>query len=245
MVSNKGLVAAGLATFIIGIAITFPARIAYSWLAPQELRLSGIAGTIWNGQAAEGSAAGIYLRNLHWSFRPFSLIRGQLAYGIESDSAFGFVRGNVSVGVGGMVSVQDFASTVSLQEFSDLFQLQGFEGTLQLDFDSLVIRDGLPTEASGSVRLSNLLAPHISPLAIGDYAAEFSSNADGILASVEDLSGVLDVAGTITLGTDRSYAFIGKVAALPEAPPGLSNQLQFLGSPDERGYRDFRIEGRL
>jgi general secretion pathway protein N len=239
------LIAAGVATFIIGIALTFPARIAYRWLAPQELRLSGISGTVWNGQSAEGSADGIYLRNLRWHFLPFSLLRGKLAYGIESDSAFGFVRGNVAIGIGGVVSVQNFASTVLLQEFSDLFQLQGFEGTLEVDFDSLVIRDGLPVEASGMVRLTNLLAPHISPLTIGDYSAEFSSNADGILASVEDLNGVLDVAGTITLGADRSYEFVGKIAAMPAAPPGLSNQLRLLGSPDERGYRDFRIEGRL
>jgi len=239
------LIAAGVATFIVGIALTFPARIAYSWFAPPALRLSGISGTVWNGQAAEGSADGIYLRDLRWQFQPFSLFRGRVAYGIESDSAFGFVRGKVAIGIGGVVSMQNVTSTVALQEFRDLFQLQGFEGRLEVDFDSLVIRDGLPVEAFGVVRLTNLLAPQLSPLAIGDYMAEFSSNADGIVASVEDLGGVLDVAGTITLGTDRSYAFVGKIAALPGAPPGLSDQLRFLGSPDERGYRDFRIEGQL
>jgi general secretion pathway protein N len=245
MTASKRLVAAGLATFIIGIVLTFPARIAYNWFAPPEIRLTGISGTVWRGQAAEGSAGGIYLRNLQWNFLPSRLIRGQLAYAIASESAFGAFRSEVGVGVGDTVRLTNVDSSLSLAAFSDLFQLNGFEGTLQIRFDTLTLQDGLPADASGSIRLSNLLAPQLSPLVIGDYLAEFSGSADGIVASVEDTGGVLDVAGTITVRGDRSYAFVGKIATLPDAPPGLTEQLRFLGSPDDRGYRDFRVEGRL
>ncbi len=245
MATRKRLVAAGLATFILGMVITFPARVPYSWFSSQDVQLSGISGTVWRGHAAEGSVAGIYLYDLQWMFQPLSILRGRLAYRVESASAFGTIRSVVGVGVSGAVTLQDFSSTFSLQEFRDLFQLQGFDGSLQVDFESIVLEDGFPTSATGSVRLSNLLAPQLSPLAIGDYRAEFTSNADGILGSVEDSGGVLDVAGTISLSLDRSYSFVGEVAALPEAPAGLSDQLRFLGSPDARGYREFRIEGRL
>jgi general secretion pathway protein N len=245
MLTKKRLMAAGLATFIVGVLLTFPARVPYGWFSSPDFRLSGISGTVWRGQAAEGFAAGIYLRDLQWSFQPLSIFRGRLAYRVESNNTFGTVRSVVGVGLSGAVTLEDFASTSSLQEFRDMFQLQGFDGTLQADFESIVLENGFPTTATGSVRLSNLLAPQLSPHAIGDYRAEFTTSPDGILGQVEDSGGVLDVAGTIVLGLDRSYSFVGTVAALPDAPPGLSNQLRFLGSPDARGYRDFRIEGRL
>jgi general secretion pathway protein N len=245
MLTRKRLIAAGLATFIVGVMLSFPARVPYNWLSSPEFRLSGISGTVWRGQAAEGSVAGVYLGDLQWSFQPLAIFRGRLAYRLESNSAFGTIHSVVGAGLNGSVTLQDFAGTFSLQEFRDMFQLQGFDGTLQADFESILLQDGFPTAATGSLRLSNLLAPQLSPLAIGDYRAEFTSNADGILGSVEDSGGVLDVAGSILLGLDRSYSFVGTVAALPDAPPGLTNQLQFLGSPDARGYRDFRIEGRL
>jgi hypothetical protein len=67
----------------------------------------------------------------------------------------------------------------------------------------------------------------------------------GIVGSVEELSGVLDVAGIIRLENNRNYSFIGKVAALPDAPRGLTDQLRMLGSADDRGQREFSIEGQL
>lgn len=245
MLTKKRLLAAGLATFIVGILLTLPARVPYGWFSSPDFRLSGISGTVWRGQAVEGFAAGIYLRDLQWSFQPLSILHGRLAYLVESNSTFGTVRSVAGVGLSGALTLEDFAGTSSLQEFRDMFQLQGFDGTLQADFESIVLENGFPTAATGSVRLSNLLAPQLSPLTIGDYRAEFTTNPDGILGLVEDSGGVLDVAGTIVLGLDRSYSFVGTVAALPDAPPGLSDQLRFLGSPDARGYRDFRIEGHL
>ncbi len=80
---------------------------------------------------------------------------------------------------------------------------------------------------------------------IGDFRADFTS-ADGLITgNVEDVSGVLDVAGVISINADRSYSFIGQVAALPGAPPSIEQQLRLLGSADERGRRPFRFEGRL
>jgi general secretion pathway protein N len=242
---RKWLIVAGLATFVAGLTLAMPARTAYTWFAPDDLRLSGISGTIWNGAATEGSVGSVYLRNLHWSFSPLALLKGRIACFVESDTSFGSISGEAGVNVAGKIILSNLDGTLSLQAFSNQFQLQGFDGTLQAQFERLTIDAGLPVEATGNIRLLNLLAPNISPLVIGNYQADFSSNADGITGSVEDLGGVLDVAGVISIGRDRSYSFVGKVAALPDAPRGLADQLRLLGSADDRGQRDFRIEGQF
>ena len=65
------------------------------------------------------------------------------------------------------------------------------------------------------------------------------------MASVEDVNGVFDVAGSLTVSEDRSYQFIGKVAATEGTSEKLQRQLRFLGSPNDRGQHDIRLEGRL
>ena len=42
--------------FIIGLLAVFPARVAYRWLAPPQLAMTGIEGSVWRGGAA--AAAG-------------------------------------------------------------------------------------------------------------------------------------------------------------------------------------------
>jgi hypothetical protein len=56
---------------------------------------------------------------------------------------------------------------------------------------------------------------------------------------------VLELVGTIRLTPDRNYEFIGQVAAKPNAPLNITQQLQYLGTPNSRGQREFRLEGRL
>lgn len=75
----KRLIIVGLITLIVIMLATFPARVAYHWFAPVELRLSGIAGSVWNGSAVEGVAGGAYIRNIAWRFKPLSLLSGNLA----------------------------------------------------------------------------------------------------------------------------------------------------------------------
>lgn len=245
MAINKRFVAAGAATFIAGIILMFPARAAYTWFAPPELRLSGISGTVWKGSAAEGNAGGLYLRDLRWRFLPSSLFRVNLVYAIESATAFGTINCDAGVTFAGNVVVRNLDSRFSLQEFRNQFQLQGFDGSLHVQLESLELQGGVPVAARGNIRLENLMARQLSPDVIGDYQADFTSDDSGIVGAVQDLDGMLDVAGTISIDSDRNYSFIGKIAALPNAPGALTDQLRLLGSADDRGYREFRIEGQL
>jgi hypothetical protein len=67
----------------------------------------------------------------------------------------------------------------------------------------------------------------------------------GVIASVEDTNGVFDLAGSLTISADRSYVFLGKVAANERTSEKLRKQLRFLGSPDDRGQHEIRLEGSL
>ena len=241
----KRIVISGLIVFLLVLVVTFPARVAYQWFAPPDIQLSSISGSIWNGSAAEGLAGGAYLRDISWRLQPAKLFSGALAFQTSANPASGSMNADVAMGLSGSLALTDLVGNVPLDLVHNAFQQAGISGDVSLQFSRLVLENGLPVDADGSVTVANFFARDLSASVLGDYRAVFQSGGDVVTGSVEDVSGVLDISGTITINSDRSYSLIGEVAALPGAPPSIEQQLRFLGSPDERGMRPFRFEGQL
>lgn len=241
----KRIVISGLLVFALFLLVTFPARVAYRWFSPADVTLSDLSGSIWNGTAAEGLAGGAYLRDIRWRIKPASLLNGKLTYETAASPASGSMNADVAIGLTGYLSLTNLNGSMPLDLAHDAFQQVGISGDLNLQFSKLVLENSLPIVAIGSVTIANLFSRDLSAGVLGVYRAEFRTSAGNIAGTVEDVSGVLDIDGTITINPDRSYSLIGDVAARPGAPPSIERQLRFLGSADDRGMRQFRFEGRL
>lgn len=241
----KRLIFAGFITFLIVLIATFPARVAYNWLAPPEIQLSGISGSIWNGTATEGKAAGAYIQNLAWQFLPGALLGGKLAFTASGNPASGTMNTKLALGLNGNLTMTDFVGSVPLDLVHPSFQQGGIRGDVALHLETLVIKDGLPIEVLGTVTVTDFFAPLLSTSPIGDFRADFHTADDGIAGNLEDIAAVIDVTGTITLAQNGSYTLIGNVGATPETPRSITDQLRYLGSADERGQHSFRFEGKL
>jgi len=241
----KRYILAGAFVFLAVLVTTFPARIAYNWFAPPDIVLTGVEGSVWNGTAAEGLAAGAYLRNLVWTVQPKSLLTGKLGFNLAAEPAAGKINANIAIGLNNSLVLTDLTGALPLDLVHQAFQQQGIRGDLTLNFAKMVVENGLPVDVTGNVTVANFFEPGLSASKIGDFRADFKSENGNITGSIDDVSGILDVEGTITLSPDRSYSIIGNVAARPSAPPSVDQRLQFLGTPDERGFRPFRFEGSL
>jgi general secretion pathway protein N len=244
-ISRKTLLFAGLLTFVVGFVAVFPARVAYHWFAPPAVQLSGLQGSIWSGSAAEASAAGLYLRDLRWRLRPLRLFTGKLAATLEASPSSGFLEADVAAGLGGIISLSNVNGSLPLSDFASVARVPGLAGNASVQFEELRIRDGLPVAATGTLAVANLVAPMVDPGSIGGYRAEFFTDDNAVIASVEDVNGAFDLAGSLTISADRNYQFLGKVAATDSTSEKLRGQLRFLGTPNERGQHDIRLEGQL
>ncbi|MDX1404038.1 MAG: type II secretion system protein N [Woeseiaceae bacterium] len=241
----KRLVIVGVTVFLAVLIVSFPARVAYDWFAPDALQLAGISGSVWSGSAAEAKTGDAYIRNISWRFSPMALLTGKLAFRTTSNPASGTMRVVVAISPSGTLTLTDLDGNLPLDLLHPALQQGGVRGDLALQFDSVVMRNGIPVAAEGIVTVNDFFVADLSASQLGDYRAEFQTNDDTIVGSVEDVSGVLDVAGTITLSPDRSYSFIGLVAPTPMTPPAVVNQLRYLGTANARGQHEFRFEGQL
>lgn len=245
MTLRSRLLLVGIATTLVCLCVFFPARVAYQWFTPPNVALAAIDGTIWRGRAGEAQFGGLYVRNLEWRVKPLALFGGQLKLGIAADTGGGFIEGDIGLRTGGRVAMSDVRAALALQSLQDVFNLPGLAGKANAQFERLAFRDGLPTAAVGTIEIADLQAPLIDRGPLGGYRAEFFTQESGVLASVEDTDGLVDVAGSLQISADRTIQFVAQVAAKNTTPAHLREQMKFLGTPNSRGQYELRLEGRL
>jgi len=239
------LLAVGLVTLFLGLIIFFPARVAYQWFAPQAISLAGIDGSIWTGSAREAHVNGLHMRDLVWRCRPLAFFTGKLGYDIKASPATGFLEAKIGIGIAGRTTVTDLNAALSLQSLQQSIGMPGLSGQVNAQFDRLVIDNGLPVAADGVLEVANLVAPLVYRSSIGGYRADFFTQENGVMASVEDTDGTVDLAGSLQVSGDRSYQFVAQLAAKNDTPTQLRDQMRFLGTPNERGQFEMRLEGQL
>ena len=232
-------------TLVVGLLVLFPARIAYQWFVPTDVRLSSIEGSVWYGSAAEASIAGVYLRDLRWRFRPAALFTGGIGYAIEARPSSGFVEGNIKVGITGTLTASDLNASFPLHLLQAAMRTPGLAGSMSVQIQNLKLDGSIPVAADGFLEVANLIIPAVHRYPIGGYRAEFFTQDSGVMSSVEDVSGMLDLAGTLQISTNGTYEFLAQLAAKENTPDNVRRQMQFLGSPNERGQRELRLEGQL
>ncbi len=215
MPTRRRLIIAGLLTLFAGLVVLFPARVAYNWFAPPGIAMSRIDGTIWSGSAKHFSAGGVYAANVRWHARPLHLLAGRLAFAVEGSLMSGFIESNLAFGFGGDIYLSELTGSVPVQLLERAIGVAGMQGILTVQFDRLQLSDGLPVAATGVAEVSGLLIPLVSPTPIGGFRAEFGTQQDGIVASIEDSNGVFDLAGSLRISRDRNYQFLGLVAHTP------------------------------
>jgi general secretion pathway protein N len=244
MSSRSRLIIVGTATLLVGLMIFFPARVAYHWAAPPDVALSGLYGSVWSGGATEASTSGVYLRDLRWQLSPLTFFTGRIGYAFEASPASGFIDGKIAIGFG-TITMTDVNAALPLQSLEQVLGIRGIRGNASMTLDKLQLRNGLPVAATGFIEVANLQVPAIDRSSIGGYRAELFSEESAIAASVEDTDGVVDLAGSFKLSADRSYQFTALLSAKAEASASMRKQLQFLGSANDRGQHELRLEGQL
>ena len=186
----KRLIAVGILVFLIVLVVRFPAELAYRWFAPPQLQLSGISGSIWEGNAAEGLAVDAYLTDINWRLRAGDLFKGRLTFATSVKPAGGEFATDVSVSPGGAITLANLTGGLPLGLVHPVFQQEGISGDLDANFSRVVLENGLPTEVAGQLTISGLYAPVLSAAPLGDYRLDLTS-VDGVISgALDDLARV-------------------------------------------------------
>lgn len=238
--------------YLAATVASFPASTAYRWLAPPEVRATGIEGTVWRGRAALASVADVGLYDVEWSTSAWRLLTGRLNLYLQARIPDGFVRGNVSANAS-TIEVTDLQVSSTLTFAGRFVPLGDVRGLISVQLAALELTNGWPTRASGDVRLAQLEAPLLMPggpsglIALGNYLVTLGeSQARGLNGDFIDQGGPLEVSGTFSLAPSRAYELSGNVRPRPDAPEELARGIEFVTAPpDNDGRRAFELTGSL
>ena len=240
-------VALGLGAYLAFVIARFPADAAYRWFAPDEVRLSGVQGTLWSGRAALGSAGPLGFHNIRWDVRPLSILTARPGGHIETSLGDGFLQAEVRIGANG-VTITDATASCSLSALGSTLPIAGIRGQVSLQLAELVLQDGRPTAASGQLRLGQLTVPSLvggGPILLGNYNVTLSGT-DSLQGTFEDQGGPLQVQGSADLTVAGNYEIRGLVQPRPEADAALRRGIELLtGEPNDAGMRAFSFAGTL
>ncbi len=251
MPSKFSWIALGLGAYLAFLMTTFPASTAYRWFAPDELRLSGIGGTVWSGSAALGSVGDVGFHELQWRLQPWSLFLARVGGELQTRFADGLLTTRIEATLSQM-TLRDLRASASLSGLRDQLPLGGIEGLVSVDFTLLRIQDNWPVEAVGEIRVGELavppmLAPGGALIPLGNYRIRFAASPSPVLVgNFEDQGGPLEVSGSVRLTRDRNYVIQGVARTLPNTPLALSQGLDIMTAPpDASGLRAFSLSGSL
>ena len=243
------LIGLGLVTYLVFALAFLPAGVAFRWLAPPQLKMSGVSGTIWSGQASAIGLGGWSLGATQWSMIPSELLRARLAYHVRAEHPDGFVETDMSAGFGQSLEFGDLQGALPVASLSQIVPVAGLRGQVVLRFALLELKQGWPTAAEGAVALGNLEV--INPITeiLGDFRVDFAqpATADGVLVGqINDQGdGPLEVSGRLDLRPDRSYVLDGYVRPRGTISRDLQTALSLIGAQEPDGRRRFGAEGSL
>ena len=228
-------------------AVILLTRLPASWVVPAGgtagFTCTSVDGSVWSGACNGIAVRRIALGDLTWDLKPLQLLTGALAADLTLAHGPVSLRGQVALGLGGRLTLRDLVADLPIDQRTLPQAPRDLIGALHMDLALARIEKGAITQLKGRLEAHDLIESHGRSTPLGSYALTFPG--ENLTGQLQDLGGPLAVSGTVRLTPGPGYAVEGLVAARPDAPPELANNLLYLGSPDSLGRRPFSLAGTL
>jgi len=248
-VRYKGLIALGVIAVLAFAAATLPASVLAKVAARHGVQAARWTGTVWAGAADDVVGNGASLGAVRWTLSPWSLLTGRLGGHAELAPPDGSVNGDFALRPGGRAELANVNVDVPLAWINAVSKtkFRGWNGRVSARLASLVLANGWPVAAQGSVAIDELSAPPSRGGRVGSYELVFpaATTDDGLHARLSDTDGPLAVSGELVLAAGRSFDLQGFVAKRGSERTPFDSAIEMLGSPDQSGRRPFGLSGTL
>jgi len=251
MKSLSLLAGVGLASFFLFLISSLPAKVLTDLSASSGVRVGGVTGTVWNGEARRIEVPGFRLSRTAWKISPASLLLGRLAAAVEADWPGGKANGDLTVGLTGSVSLRNFEAAGEVAPIAQQMNLPQTGGQFFANVVDLQIVDDWPRTVIADLRVENvpLALIGVSSAPTGSYEVSFAADEvvdqEPVIGEIKDLSGPLEISGNVTLSPPTNYEVMGRITPRQDAPSDLVKGLALLGPAAPDGSREFSLAGSL
>lgn len=243
----------GLVAWLVFLIWRLPASVAYSFVNESSnlpVKLSGLQGTLWQGQAAQVVYQKQSLGSANWELSPWSLLLTSLSGEIQLNQGDGYLKSGIQRAVtGGETEFSAVEARIPLATIQPHLKNVPvpLEGSLSVKLNSLAVGEsGNIDQADGRIvwHQAGVSAPQ--QLALGDLQMNLKANAEGeIEGIISDSGGPLKLLASLILSKSGDYQLSGQLKGSETAPKELTQSLSLLGKQDSQGFYSFSFSGKL
>ena len=121
----------------------------------------------------------------------------------------------------------------------------GVSSEIDMNIKSLSLNNKDIKQIEGQILLNNLVMKGVSNSVLGSYKIDLFERNGEIYGSIDDVSGEVDIAATMSLTLSGKYIIDGTVSAKQNTSNQVRTILSFLGAENKNGQRSFRFEGEI
>ena len=207
----------------------------------QNIQLAGIEGSLWSGKAAQLDVSPLQLKDVRWSFRPFSLFVGRAEFKIHGQLQAQEIKAKVGSTLLGKPYLSDLRGRIRA---NDLFYWLGLkqvqlDGPLSFHIDDVEWSEsGLPAMA-GTAWWS--FARLVSPLELVLGKARLETQIEDAVTrgTLQATGGALLVQADVELKPDGAYRFDADIQQKGDVPQAV---VKFLSAFAEYKDGNYRLE---
>ncbi|MDH5409712.1 MAG: type II secretion system protein N, partial [Gammaproteobacteria bacterium] len=121
-----GLIALGVVAYVYFLLVNFPASAAYQYFVTpldrtKQLKLQGINGTLWTGQAAQANIANLNMGKLDWDLNLLSLLTGKLGVDLLTEGNDSRIEASAKAGFDQTLYLSKMQGKIPAQMLMPLF----------------------------------------------------------------------------------------------------------------------------
>ena len=242
---QKKQVLVSLFALLLMLILQFPAITLINSINKNNLKVNGVNGTIWKGSASEISSNEIYLRQTKWKIAPSELLKGNLTFDISTYPFNGQLKFNLILDLMNNLSAMDIKGNFPNDILEIIAPFLGVSSEIDMNIKSLSLNNKDINQLEGQILLNNLVMKGISNRVLGSYKIDLFERNGEIYGSIDDVSGEVDIAATMSLTLSGKYIIDGAVSEKQNTSNQVRTILSFLGAENENGQRSFRFEGEI
>jgi hypothetical protein len=237
---------AGLAVFLVVLALYLPA----SWFAsalPPQARCADLGGSIWHGECLGLTVQNSKLGDATWNFGAGAALGGKLRGDMDIRGGALTAQADLDLSFGGAGELRNVVARFPLDPAFIAELPPDKRGDISVDLKRVVIGDGRALrQVEGTLDLSDLRQVGARPLALGSYRLTFdgAARADGtVVGKLRDTGGPFAIDGTVTLTPPSTYLVNGFITGRTAQAESMVREISLGARPDASGRTTFSFEG--
>lgn len=234
--------ALGLCVYMVFLVIKLPAVQVLGYLSlPPEIKLQGVKGTIWQGQALNATIQGLPVSTITWSLDFWPLLLGN----ISADISAGNIRQVDAIAFNGEVvfasdrlqldNVQAYFPTNLMMTLLPLPFPVKAEGRFKVQVAELDYRQSCQTLKGSGQWLNAKVAGGEGMIDLGNFTADMSCENNDIILSVKEPNS-FGLTAQATIPADLKFSVTGRFKPNANLPEEVHQAAQFFGKQDSQGY---------